>query len=65
MTKHLARIGFPTMLARNAARRRLVGMLDPDVMRRITDISAKTATDLHTYYAQPSLDRLGLRPDTE
>ena len=65
MTKHLTRIGFPTMLARNAARRRLVGMLDPDVMRRITDISAKTATDLHTYYAQPSLDRMGLRPDTE
>jgi hypothetical protein len=65
MTKQLARIGFPTMLARNAARRRLVGMLDPDVMRRITDISAKTASDLHTYYAQPALDRSGLRPDRE
>ncbi|MGH9017939.1 MAG: hypothetical protein ACRDY1_09360, partial [Acidimicrobiales bacterium] len=34
ITKQLARIGFPTMLARNAARRRLTGILDPDVMRR-------------------------------
>lgn len=65
ITKQLARIGFPTMLARNAARRRLVGVLDPDVMRRITDISTKTANDLHAYYAQPALDRLGLRSDLQ
>ena len=65
MTKQLTRIGFPTMLARNAARRRLVGVLDPDVMRRITDISTKTANDLHAYYAQPALDRLGLRPELQ
>lgn len=62
-TKQLAKIGFPTILARNAARRRLVGMLDPDVMRRVTDVSAQTANDLHAYYAQPSLDRMNLDAD--
>jgi hypothetical protein len=60
MAKQLARIGFPTILARNAARRRLVSMLDPDVMRRITDISSQTANDLHIYYSRPSLDRMSL-----
>ena len=63
LTKRLATIGFPTILARNAARRRLVGMLDPDVMRRITDISAKTASGLHSYYSQPDLDRMN--PSTD
>jgi hypothetical protein len=59
-TKQLTKIGFPTILARNAARRRLVGVLDPDVMRRVTDVCAQTANNLHIYYAQPSLDRMNL-----
>lgn len=63
MTKQLARIGFPTMLARNAARRRLTGMLDPDVMRRITDIGSQTANHLHAYYSQPALDRMNTSGD--
>lgn len=63
MTKQLARISFPTMLARNAARRRLTAMLDPDVMRRITDIGSQTANQLHTYYSQPALDRMKISDD--
>lgn len=63
MTKQLARIGFPTILARNAARRRLTRMLDPDVMRRITNISPHTANHLHTYYSQPALDRINISDD--
>lgn len=65
MSKQLTRIGFPTILARNAARHRLVSMLDPDVMRRITDISSRTANDLHAYYSQPSLGHMNLSPDLE
>jgi hypothetical protein len=61
-TKQLTKIGFPAILARNTARRRLVGVLDPDVMRRVTDVSAQTANNLHIYYAQPSLDRMNLSP---
>ena len=63
MTKQLAGIGFPTMLARNAARRRLTGLLDPDVMRRVTDIGSQTANHLHTYYSQPALDRINISDD--
>ena len=65
LTKRLATIGFPTILARNATRRRLVRMLDPDVMRQITDISVKTASNLHSYYSQPDLDRMNPNTDSQ
>ncbi len=65
ITHRLATIDFPTILARNAARHRLARTLDPDVMRRITDISAQTANDLHARYAQNWPERVPfLAPDT-
>jgi len=37
--------------------------LDPDVMRRITNIGSQTANHLHTYYSQPALDRMNISDD--
>ena len=42
-----------------------MGILDPDVMRQITDISVKTASNLHSYYSQPDLDRMNPNTDSQ